>query len=626
MPNNYNHNNQETETPAQSFAESNAQLRLENKKLKKDIAKYKKERNENFKQTKRDLREIEDRYRTLVDLGTKIGEAIVMLQDINDSEGIHTHVSDQWPQITGYSKEELLKISFFDLISPDDRAISIKRHRQKMAGITIPDLFELVIVRKDNTEIPIEVTSAAANYKGKLTNIAYIRDISERKRMQGELEKHHAHLEYLVAERTRKLERELSRRKRIEKALKISEEKYRSLFQNVPVAVFEVDYSEVKKYVDKLRSQGITDVEGYFDNNLEAFKECTQLSRLIDVNKENVDLFEAENKDEIFRVFSENKKDQSQYYKSFKKILYNIVNNKNPFSYEEFIPTVKGNWQHHIVKVNPAPGYEKTYSRLYFSIFDITELKKLEYDLEKAYESEKFSRKKLEGEIKQRLEFTRLLVHELKTPLTSMIVTSEMLSKQHDGDLKTVADTLYSSSIALNKRIDELMDITRGEIGMLSIAPYPCDIISVVKKTAKDLSYVFKKNKQSFTLNTDNSELIISIDPERISQVLDNLLVNASKFTPEGGSVTLRTKIKDNMIVIEVEDNGLGIINSEKQKIFEPYYSRKFHSKPYLGMGLGLALAKMIITLHSGYISVRDAKHKGSIFSFSLPIKNRVSV
>ena len=254
---------------------------------------------------------------------------------------------------------------------------------------------------------------------------------------------------------------------------------------------------------------------------------------------------------------------------------------------------------------------------------DITERKEAEKKLKSLVSKEKRLSHQLEKEIKQRVEFTRLLVHELKTPLTSMIASSEMLSRQLDSDLQTIADTLYSSSNALNKRVDELMDIARGEIGTLVIDPKPSDVFDVIRKATANLSYMFDKNKQGFTLNLDKTELIINIDPERISQVLSNLLVNASKFTPEGGAITLRTKTRARLLVVEIEDEGLGVTDSEKQKIFEPYYSPKSQSKHYLGMGLGLALAKNIIKLHGGDIGVRDASKKGSIFSFSLPVKNK---
>ncbi len=195
------------------------------------------------------LKETENRYRTLIELGTKIGEAVIMLQDIDDKEGVHTYVSDQWPNITGYSRKELLGTSFLDLVSHQYQDGSIKRHRQKMGGKTIPDLFELSIIRKDGEEVPVEITSAMAEFQGKIANVVYIRDITLRKKTEQALidsEEYKDKLEKVVEERTHELEQELINRKEVEKALRASEDKYHSLFENAPVGIWEVDYSKVK--------------------------------------------------------------------------------------------------------------------------------------------------------------------------------------------------------------------------------------------------------------------------------------------------------------------------------------------------------------------------------------------
>ena len=153
--------------------------------------------------------ELEDLNQALIDLGTKIGEAFVTLRDINGIEGVQTSISAQWPRITGYSKKELLGTPFFDLVSPQDREFSIRRHRQKMAGMAMPDLFELSIIRKNGVEIPIELTSAAVTLKGETANMVYIRDISDRKQA--------------------------------EEALRQSENLYHTLFETTGAATFMLD-------------------------------------------------------------------------------------------------------------------------------------------------------------------------------------------------------------------------------------------------------------------------------------------------------------------------------------------------------------------------------------------------
>ena len=135
------------------------------------------------------LHETEERYKALINLGAEVGEAVVMLQDEDGIEALQTFVSDEWLRITGYDRKELLNMSFFELVAPSERAASMVRHRLKMSGKTLRGLFELNIVRKDGTVILVELTSAFTMYRGQRANVAYIRDISERKRAEEELKK-----------------------------------------------------------------------------------------------------------------------------------------------------------------------------------------------------------------------------------------------------------------------------------------------------------------------------------------------------------------------------------------------------------------------------------------------------
>jgi PAS domain S-box-containing protein len=152
------------------------------------------------------IKESENMYRTLIELGDRVGEAVVMLQDTEDVEGLQTFVSEEWCRITGYSREELLKMSFFDLLHPKYRQSSQERHRKKLNGAIIPHYFEMYIINKNGEKIPIEVTSGYTSYHGSAANVAYIRDISEHKKMEKELKQYQLHLEDLVKKRTAELE------------------------------------------------------------------------------------------------------------------------------------------------------------------------------------------------------------------------------------------------------------------------------------------------------------------------------------------------------------------------------------------------------------------------------------
>jgi PAS domain S-box-containing protein len=136
------------------------------------------------KQAEEARQESEARYRALVDLEGQVGEAIVMLQDEEQREGVQIFCNDAWPQITGYSKKELRNMSSAELVHPKDRDAFLARHRRRVGGESIPELFEMTVIRKDGTEVPVEVTGAYTTYLGKRATVAYIRDITERKRAE----------------------------------------------------------------------------------------------------------------------------------------------------------------------------------------------------------------------------------------------------------------------------------------------------------------------------------------------------------------------------------------------------------------------------------------------------------
>ncbi|MBA7469440.1 hypothetical protein ES707_04709 [subsurface metagenome] len=130
------------------------------------------------------LHESEERYRALVNLGAQTGEAVVMLQDDERGVGMHVFASEAWSHVTGYSTEELLNMSMADLIHPRDREAAVERHNRRIRGEELPGFYESNIIRKDGTEVPVEVTYAFSNYKGQRVNVGFIRDITERKQAE----------------------------------------------------------------------------------------------------------------------------------------------------------------------------------------------------------------------------------------------------------------------------------------------------------------------------------------------------------------------------------------------------------------------------------------------------------
>lgn len=252
---------------------------------------------------------------------------------------------------------------------------------------------------------------------------------------------------------------------------------------------------------------------------------------------------------------------------------------------------------------------------------DITEREQTEEKLQELYQEERKLRKELEAEVERRIEFTRALVHELKTPLTPVLSSSDLLlSEMREEPWLSIARNIHRGASNLSNRIDELLDLAKVEIGMLQLNPKPVDPRLLLEGIADDTAAMVSGNKQSLVVALAPSLPLVWGDEERLRQVVLNLLINASKFTPEGGSITLRAKERDSTLVVEVEDTGPGIDESEQQRLFLPYH-RQINDREHLsGLGLGLALCKNLVELHGGRIWVESQVNKGSTFGFSVPL------
>ena len=255
---------------------------------------------------------------------------------------------------------------------------------------------------------------------------------------------------------------------------------------------------------------------------------------------------------------------------------------------------------------------------------DITEREMAQVRLEEAYEKERRLRQELQVEVQRRVEFTRALVHELKTPLTPIMSSSDLLvSGLKEEPWLSVAQNIQRGAINLNKRIGELLDLARGEIGMLRLNPKRVNFLKQLQHVGSEMSVVASSNGQ--TLNVELPETLSQpwADSDRLLQITQNLLVNATKFTPEGGTITLRAKEENGSIVVEVQDTGYGIPEEEQRRLFRPYHRQTGDREHLSGLGLGLALCKNLVQLHGGRIWVRSQEGKGSTFSFSIPINSR---
>ncbi|MFC2022187.1 ATP-binding protein, partial [Chloroflexota bacterium] len=250
-------------------------------------------------------------------------------------------------------------------------------------------------------------------------------------------------------------------------------------------------------------------------------------------------------------------------------------------------------------------------------------LQESDTELKELYQNEKDLRRGLEEETQKRLEYTRALVHELKTPLTPVLAATELLLEEiKEERLMRLVQSIDRSASNLNRRVDELLDLARGELDMLELNPESVDPVSLLQEISDEMTPVALGNEQSLTFELPSSIPVVSADRERLRQVVQNLLNNALKFTPAGGKITLRAREDGANLVVEVQDTGLGISKKDQEQLFDPYYRVESDGERLSGLGLGLALSKSLVKLHGGRIWVKSKQGAGSTFSFSIPLES----
>jgi signal transduction histidine kinase len=220
------------------------------------------------------------------------------------------------------------------------------------------------------------------------------------------------------------------------------------------------------------------------------------------------------------------------------------------------------------------------------------------------------------------LRFVDTLSHELKTPLTSIIAAAGLLAEEletGDQPRQKLIQTIIHNANTLETRLAELLDIVKTGTGKLQLQVGPVDMKSLVLGTCQQMSPMLRSKRQK--LNTDLPDVlpIIHGDGQRLEQVLLNLLNNAVKFTGEGGNILVRVRKDDASLIVDVQDDGIGIAREEQPRLFKPYSRLSADRQRHPGLGLGLALAKQVVELHGGRIWVESESGQGSTFSFSLP-------
>lgn len=227
-------------------------------------------------------------------------------------------------------------------------------------------------------------------------------------------------------------------------------------------------------------------------------------------------------------------------------------------------------------------------------------------------------RKQLE---KQKDDFIGIVSHELKTPLTSIKVYSQLLDKHLKQNQDAKGIEFLSKMINQMERLTQLMasfmNVYNIQNGKLQLQKDNFEIDELINKLVLD----FRNTTKSHTIKAFcNSKMKVFADPERISQVLINLISNAIKYSPNADKVIIKSLLDGKNIIVSVQDFGFGVLKADQKKIFDRFYRVKSKIENSIsGLGLGLYISYEIIVQHKGRIWVESEEGQGSIFYFSLP-------
>ena len=473
-------------------------------------------------------------------------------------EGTFFDVNQAFLDLFGYTRGEIKDLKSGETYVNPDERSKFKQEEEKKGFVRD---FEVKLRKKDGTEMDCLLTSTIrkADDGSILGYQGLIMDITERKKAEEKIKEYADNLEAMVEERTKELNRAL------------------------------YDTEQSRDRIDGiLKSVG----DGLIVTDLH--------NRVILMNRAAEDLLEVRLSEVIDRPI-----DFAIEDKTLRERIKNTLDKKQEgYEFDFEIPgkntdhprTIRG-------RTSLIRDKAGTHTGIITIMHDVT------------YEREVD---------RMKTEFISTAAHELRTPLTSIQGFSELLTTRDDiaeDEKKEYLSLINAQSVNLANIINDLLDISRIESGKgFSLEKALCNIAELIRETVPYFQVQSKKHR--FDLVRLDKPLGAMVDKDKIRQVLENILSNADKYSPEGGTIRIIGEVVDDHYQVSIEDQGIGMTPVQVEKIFDKFYRADASNTAIPGTGLGMSIVKYLVEAHGGEVWVESEAGKGTTVKFILPLES----